>query len=202
MRVQIASAVVVVALVGCDGPTPAPTPLPAPVAPPSIPVSVPEPQTDPLEYVERPAVASAILRFTNEHRARGGTCGTEQMPAVGTVTWDDRLARAAERHAMDMAVNDEIGHTGTDGSTPTDRARDAGYPGVVGENASFGVDPADSDSVAEGRERVEGWIWSEEHCRNLFNPRWRHMGASYVEVTGGEPNEVLWRTHAIQVLGR
>ena len=124
------------------------------------------------------------------------------MPAAGSLTWDDQLARAAARHAMDMAVHDEIGHTGTDDSSPTDRARDAGYPGPVGENASHSVDVGVADSAEEARERVAGWIRSEDHCRNLFNSTWRHLGAGYVDATEGDPNEVLWRGHAIQVLGR
>ena len=59
-----------------------------------------------------------------------------------------------------------IGHDGTDGSTPQSRARNAGYPGVVGENAQFGANPASFYRDAQGL--VDGWLSSPGHCRNLF----------------------------------
>ena len=170
----------------------APSPPPEVVPPPK------PPATEPVSYTSRPRIALEILRLTNEARARGGVCGEDRVPPVRRVTWDGRLRAAAKRHASDMAEHDEIGHDGTDGSTPQSRARDAGYPGVVGENAQFGTSPASFYRDAQGH--VDGWLSSPGHCRNLFNPRWRHMGAARVDVEGG-PASRLWWMHAVQLFG-
>lgn len=47
---------------------------------------------------------------------------------------DPRLNRAARGHTADMVARGYFGHTGLDGSTPSDRALAAGYAGGAGEN--------------------------------------------------------------------
>lgn len=156
----------------------------------------------PLTFTLRPDVAQEILRLTNEARARGGMCGERWMPPVRRLTWDARLAAAAERHVLDMAEHDEFGHTGTDGSTPQSRAQDAGYPDRASENFTSGANPAafygaDFDNVA-------GWLDSPGHCRNLMNAQWRHLGAARVDTTGGSDwhrYNRRWWMHKVQMFG-
>ena len=190
-RIFLSLGLVLVLVTSCgDSATPlAPTPPRAP-DPPHVP--------GPVTYTSRPHLARDILGLTNEARALGGECGEDRMPPVRRLTWDDRLRAAAQRHVADMAEHDMIGHTGTDGSTPYSRARDAGYHGAVGENAVFGAKQA--AYYREARGLVDGWLSSPGHCRNLFNPRWRHMGAARVDVAGG-PASRNWWMHAVQLFG-
>lgn len=53
--------------------------------------------------------------------------------------WDDSLAVAARDHANDIGPKGIVGHSGSDGSTMTDRIERYGeWMGHVGENISFG----------------------------------------------------------------
>src|SRR5215210_2026112 len=53
----------------------------------------------------------------------------ERRRAAGcdAVRYDDTLAAAARRHSVDMATNDFVDHTGSDGSDFSRRAREADY---------------------------------------------------------------------------
>ena len=70
-----------------------------------------------------------FLYWINQRRTAGTTCGGTAYPAVTALAHDatGRLDTASQRHADDMAANDFLGSTGTDGSTPTSRLADAGY---------------------------------------------------------------------------
>lgn len=58
---------------------------------------------------------------------------------VPALTYDERLNRACEVHARDLANADIISHTGTDGSTSGDRIQRQGYDlSVAGENVATG----------------------------------------------------------------
>jgi len=62
-----------------------------------------------------------VLRLVNEQRAAAGLWPLIEDPA---------LTQAARRHAMDMAVNNAIGHTGSDGSTHFQRMLEEGFAGT------------------------------------------------------------------------
>lgn len=57
-----------------------------------------------------------VIRWLHhdEQRRRGATC-------------DPRLVQAAQAHAEDMAAHNHASHTGSDGRSPNQRVRDAGY---------------------------------------------------------------------------
>src|SRR5262245_37608777 len=71
--------------------------------------------------------ARYVLALVNHDRAEEG------LPEV---EWDDTAARAAERHAADMAKNGFTAHWGTDGSVPEQRYSEAGGEHLVWENAA------------------------------------------------------------------
>ena len=53
------------------------------------------------------------------------------------LAWNAQLAQAAQSHSQDMATNQFQSHTGSDGSSPSQRVQQAGYANAVstGENA-------------------------------------------------------------------
>ena len=53
------------------------------------------------------------------------------------LAWNAALAQAAQSHSQDMATNQFQSHTGSDGSSPSQRVQQAGYANAVstGENA-------------------------------------------------------------------
>ncbi|MFD5897187.1 CAP domain-containing protein [Streptomyces sp. NPDC060366] len=107
--------------------------------------------------------------MTNEERARAG------CPKLNS---DVALGRAAQRHSMDMAKHDFVGHTGSHGSTMETRAQDAGYSGwrSLAENVAAGQrSPA---AV------VRSWMDSPDHRANMLNCSLTHMGVGYVKKDG------------------
>jgi uncharacterized protein YkwD len=112
-----------------------------------------------------------ILEEINKIRVSGCQCGDEKLPPAGKLAWSDQLQKAADRHAVDMFRNDNLDHTGTDGSDLGDRATAAGYEwSMVGENIAWG-----HTSVEDA---VEGWISSPEHCKNMMSPVFKDMAAA------------------------
>ena len=92
------------------------------------------------------------------------------------------LASAASSHARDMVRRDFFEHTSPGGSTPSDRARRAGYRGLhVGETIAFAVGP---DATPAGA--VRGWLESAAHRIVILDPDMRHAG---VGIAPGAPTD-------------
>ncbi|CEG41784.1 RxLR-like protein [Plasmopara halstedii] len=96
--------------------------------------------------------AMIMLNAVNKQRATQG---------LSPLCLNKKLHDAAQRHSDDMAANDYMDHTGTDGSALSDRITDAGYDwNAVAEN------------VAAGQEDVaavmEAWINSPGHLENIM----------------------------------
>jgi uncharacterized protein YkwD len=70
-------------------------------------------------------VERSLLCMANAVRNRSG---------LHLLIADPRLGGAARGHSADMVARGYFSHTGLDGSSPSDRAQAAGYPGGVGEN--------------------------------------------------------------------
>ncbi len=120
---------------------------------------------------QQDTVRASILQEVNDLRTKGCTCGSKRMPPVAPVTWNEKLAAAAQRHASDMARNGHFDHTGTDGSTNAQRVVQAGYQWrAVAENIAYGYQtPA---AV------VAGWVKSTGHCQNMMSAAYTEMGAA------------------------
>jgi uncharacterized protein YkwD len=52
-----------------------------------------------------------MLQLVNNVRQAGCNCGNTSMPPVASVTWNDKLAKAAFDHSADMLANDYFSHT-------------------------------------------------------------------------------------------
>jgi len=112
-----------------------------------------------------------LLQLVNDTRQKGCTCGATYMPPVSTVSWNDQLASAADVHSKDMLQNNYFSHTGTDGTSPGDRIRQAGYNwSAYGENIAKGY--PDEQSV------IAAWLQSEDHCKNLMDKDFTEMGVA------------------------
>lgn len=129
-------------------------------------------------------VAAEVLRLANEARARGRNCGSRAFPAVPPLTLSPELSEAARAHARDLTRNNMLSHSGSDGSSPSERVTRTGYPWrTVGENVAAG--PTTAQAV------MEGWLASPGHCENLMSPRFAEMGLGYV-VDERSASGVYW----------
>jgi uncharacterized protein YkwD len=89
------------------------------------------------------------------------------------LVWDEELAKMAAAYSRQMAEGDFFSHYDNDGKTIAERAEDfdLGKWKKLGENlfTSEGyVEPVD---IA-----VDGWLKSETHRENIFDPGWTHTG--------------------------
>jgi uncharacterized protein YkwD len=91
------------------------------------------------------------------------------------VSWNTQLAAAAQRHSQDMAKTGNISHTGSDGSTPEQRQRAAGYTGGTGEEAIYGGRATVNDAWSF-------WITDRPHANMLLRPEYTTVGIAVVNV--------------------
>ena len=112
-----------------------------------------------------------IQKSVNHVRQQGCMCGTEYMPPVRPLAWNNKLEQAAQNHANDMYKYNFFDHLSLNGDNPMNRIERTGYKwSFVGENISWGYSYA--------AEVVEGWINSPDHCRNMMHPDFKEMGAA------------------------
>ncbi|MBZ4675773.1 MAG: hypothetical protein JG782_392 [Anaerophaga sp.] len=112
-----------------------------------------------------------MLKLVNEARMTRRFCGGKRQEAVPPLQWNAKLAKAAQKHADDMADNDFFDHIGSDKSTVVMRIEHEDYLWMaVGENIAMGP-----RSV---KEVVEGWLESPGHCSNIMNGEFTEMGAA------------------------
>ncbi|PWE00446.1 CAP domain-containing protein [Marinilabilia rubra] len=112
-----------------------------------------------------------MLELVNEARLEKRRCGGTRHDAVEPLEWNEKLAKAAQKHADDMATNDFFAHTGSDKSSVVDRVeREDFLWRTVGENVAMGP-----PSVSEV---VKGWLDSPGHCSNIMNGEFTEMGAA------------------------
>jgi uncharacterized protein YkwD len=112
-----------------------------------------------------------LVQRISEVRAESRMCGTKEFEAAGSLTWNDRLATSALRHARDLAATGGGGHTGSDGSTPSERIADAGY-----EASTSGEIVAVGEGSME--DIVRAWLDSPGHCAAMMNPNFVDAGGA------------------------
>lgn len=110
-----------------------------------------------------------IIDLVNDYRTEGCQCGDTEMPPAEPLRWDDELAKAAQAHSDDMQNESFFSHTGSDGSSFSDRIKRTNYEGSPG-----------GENIASGHTSeqavIEAWIKSEGHCRNIMNPDFTAFG--------------------------
>lgn len=114
-----------------------------------------------------PGPAQEIFRLTNQDRAAQG---------LTPLTWNDALARAAERHAERMAEEPTLEHQYPGEADLLTRAAAAGaHFEVIAENIA----------MAPSAEAVErAWMHSTPHRKNILDPRLNALGVAVVERGG------------------
>ena len=112
---------------------------------------------------------SNMLNLINSYRSTGCTCGTDKMPAVAKLIWNDKLGVSANKHTTDMASNNYFSHTSKDGRTMSDRINAVGYLwSALGENIANGQ--------TTEKQVMESWINSPGHCANIMNGSFTDVG--------------------------
>lgn len=118
----------------------------------------------------RHAAATPVLDL---EQARAAINSYRARNDLRPLALDDKLTRAAEGHARDMAQRDRLSHRGTDGSDPWKRVSRVGFrPQLAAENVAAG-----HTTFAEA---LLGWQDSRSHDRNLLLPDATHMGVALV----------------------
>lgn len=114
------------------------------------------------------SIEQELIKLINQERQKHNLSPLESH---------DALATAAKRHSKDMAENNFLSHTGSDGSSPFTRIRDAGYPyRTAGENVAAGYPSAQAVFNA--------WMGSSGHRQNMLNGSFCELGVGYVSGGG------------------
>lgn len=117
---------------------------------------------------------SNMFNLINTYRSTGCTCGTDKMPAVAKLIWNDKLGMSANKHTTDMASNNYFSHTSKDGRTMSDRINAVGYLwSALGENIAMGQ--------TTEKQVMESWINSPGHCANIMNGSFTDVGFARVQ---------------------
>lgn len=96
---------------------------------------------------------------------------------LGLLSENLKLSLAASRHADDMADNNFVEHTGSDGSVLADRVERVGYAwSVIAENVAAGQPTP--------QQTVRAWMKSEAHRLNILKEDVEELGVGYAVVGG------------------
>lgn len=106
-----------------------------------------------------------------------------QAAGVGGVTMSAQLNAAAATHSRDMSVQNRPWHFGSDGSSPIERVRRAGYEfTMLGENIS--------ETFETELETLAAWMEQPDTRSVVLDPKGRDLGFSWYQEPGGK----IWWT--------
>lgn len=106
-----------------------------------------------------------------------------QAAGAGPLQLDAQLNAAAATHSRDMAIQNRPWHFGSDGSSPLDRIRRAGYPGgLVGETIS--------ETFENELETLAAWMQLPATRDVILDPTATRMGFAWFQEDGGK----IWWT--------
>jgi hypothetical protein len=113
-----------------------------------------------------------IIDLTNKHRA------AERLAALKS---NATLMAVAQQHAENMARQEKAAHA-LDGKSDKDRAREAGYAGVVAENVGLIRLPEAGDAAEEA---IRGWLTSPGHRANILQKAYTEIGSGMARSKSG-----------------
>ncbi|KAF4047130.1 Cysteine-rich secretory protein family [Phytophthora infestans] len=109
-----------------------------------------------------------LLKAVNKQRTAKG---------LSKLCMNKKLQTAAQRHSNDMAANNYMSHTGSDGSTMSQRITTAGYKwSACAENVAAGQTTVDAVMTA--------WMASSGHRANILGTKYTMFGCGYAYKSG------------------
>jgi uncharacterized protein YkwD len=139
-------------------------------------ITSPTPTPSPTEF-SASEFELRIFELTNIERANHG---------IAPLIWSDELAAAARAHSIDMAVNNNLNHTGADGTGFRDRMDNLGFTNMeIAENISGGSRTPEA--------MTEVWMNSPGHRGNILNAGLTHLGVGFHHLPGSQ-----WEFYATQ----
>ena len=107
-----------------------------------------------------------VLSLVNTQRTKAG------LPVLSA---NSALATSARAHSVDQAVNNFMSHTGSDGSSPQDRIKRAGYTGNWWGEIIY----AGSGSYGTPANAVTWWMNDPPHAAIILGTHYTDFGAGY-----------------------
>jgi uncharacterized protein YkwD len=147
--------------------TPTPTNTRTPTAIPSGPSPTPTIDISGCSYSNHGSYENQLLGLINDLRASHG---------LARLNMQYQLVGAAKEHSNDMACNNFVSHTGSNGTSNSDRILAYGYSySWRGENIYMGWNATPQDAF-------NWWINSEPHLNNLLGSAYIHIGIGHTVV--------------------
>ncbi len=139
---------------------PSPTPGPTPSGPGGLaPASC--------VYSANPSFVTQMLTLINAVRA------SNSLP---TLSANDELSAAAQSHSADMACNNYLSHTGSDGSTPDSRIAASGYTASLSRENIYAQPPQYGGTPQSA---MDWWMGDAIHQAAILNPDVTGVGMGY-----------------------
>ena len=125
-------------------------------------------------YTQNAGYVNQIASLINAERANAG------LPAL---TINAQLAASAQGHAADMACNEMISHSGSDGSSAYSRALASGYAGLFSEEIIYG---------GGGPQAAISWWMSDQlHRDAILKAKTTEMGVGYAYYSNGSYGDFI-----------
>ncbi|MBI5822628.1 MAG: hypothetical protein HZB18_01275 [Chloroflexi bacterium] len=125
-------------------------------------------------YSPNAGFVNQIASLINSERANAG------LPAL---TVNAQLTASAQGHAADMACNNNISHTGSDGSSAYSRVLASGYSGSFSEEIIYG---------GGGPQAAMTWWMNDQiHRDAILNPNTTEMGVGYAYFSNGSYGDYI-----------
>ena len=123
----------------------------------------------------REAIRNDVIRLTNLEREKAG---------LAPLTRNSLLEQAAEGHVQDMdASNTYLAHTGSKGSSPTDRIKATGYKAAWVDLGNGSMRTISSENAASGytsaSQVVQAWMKSSGHRAAIMDPATKEIGVGF-----------------------
>ncbi len=106
-----------------------------------------------------------------------------QAAGAPVVELNSQLNAAAATHAKDMSAQNRPWHFGSDGSSPIDRVKRVGYPGLM-------IGELISETYETELETLGAWMEQPDTRAILLDSRARNMGFSWYQESTGK----IWWT--------
>lgn len=132
------------------------------------PSSTPSASSTPKTTGTASGVVARVVALVNAERGKVG---------CSALTVNTTLSKVAQAHSADMALHQNMSHTGSDGSSPGDRITGAGYTwSTYGENVAYGY--------ATPEQVMAAWMASPGHKANILNCAFKEIGVGLAQPGG------------------